>query len=1479
MEIIMKKFMVGKRLLSFLTVVCMLLACAPMAFAAMSAEKTQLLTEKVNPYWSSTAASVEQLSEQADGANVFKVTLSNSSAGATIVYNNDPSVYGWVDHGKRYMVDFYAKIDDSVEKDSVRMRVHNPGNSDDGSLFYRFDVTKEWQHFNGIFEMRKTDYAKWIEGGKQGSEPDYRDYSVFIGGEGDSALTNNAFYFHSFKAYELPTSTGELESTVPSNGALTLPVDKITLKFSGYMSEAAKESTAYTLTGGTSPLTITGVEEKADNTYVLSLSGKTELDQMYTLSFDGLKNWYGETLDDTEISFFSGEKVLRSSGFDAGSNEAGNKWSILQFGANDDYCVVSDVDCEDKSNSGSMKFTLKGENVAWYDAHNRITLKNADSTNLNAEAGKTYTITMKVKSSADVTFQPIISEQPKYGSSKQTVIGDNTWKDCKIVFTAFDAGVIQLATSGSDGGEYYIDNFKIATEPDPISDPFTLVSSTPAKGGACKTLDGITVKFSHELGAKGLKAESYTLEGGTQNVKEVKALGEKTYKIVFDKFLTVNKKYTLTMNISDVYGRKLTETLSFRTPAVVLTSDNFNAESASKIDIWATLVGANDTFGWDSADANGDVLGGSIKYTFPGNSPWYDNTNRITIKNVEKSIPMTEGKSYTAIMRIKSDKAMKAEPIIGEEVGYSSFTTSGSGEWETYSLNFTAKKNAGSIQLLFGGEAGAVMYFDDFMLVTDPEELTVSGSANAKENSVTLAFSNDMNEETVKNKDNYFTNASIEKIEKMDSKTFKIYFNALEKNVDYTLNYSGLCDSYTQSTEGSFEFNITPEAKLYFDATKLYLNYGDAGQYEVADGYLTQDAEKITAEVSGIENYSGTDRKLSLFVAYYENGALKSADSDTVTAVSSDILSAADTYKLSAEVTVGEKTADSGVTRELRAYLWDGETLAPVGETAVLSDFNLTVLTVAADGEADFASPMAANASITDSGADNRYVISIAPGTYSTTIEDEKYYKGTTGGWIVKPYTTLRGTSKDECFIVGELPAEYAGTAEGRAKIQDWSPVNLKETCALENLTITSENMRYPIHDEGGGTNKDAVHKIKNCYLEHKGTQSAIDYFFANGGKEENRYSVWHWTTAYGYGAASGEYCVFENTTFKSNTRAWYVHSNAAFAKPQINVLNNCTMEAGGMNDVTAESLGSGTADVVELNNCKFKGLYISYNDSPWIYSGLDDQWANHAEYGMTFNNCDPIGFRNNQRGEALVVYSKTTDSTSAVEVSGSAANVIFGGTETRAGGGGLRGFVFGKFDISGILVGMGSDKKVNNTLGRRLGDCTKNTKTLTVKFDGDSAKTVTLTFDKDYTELDNAAVLNEINSKISDYGTAAAYNVSKNEYYPSFPDKEFIMTNNSDSAITRFAAVCKKDGGYARMTSADDASTFAGIALENIVPGGKGRVLTKGYLDKTQLSVGSIANGANISLDGNGAYVLGGEGTAIMSCTNDYGWAYFAAE
>lgn len=708
------------------------------------------------------------------------------------------------------------------------------------------------------------------------------------------------------------------------------------------------------------------------------------------------------------------------------------------------------------------------------------------------------------------------------------------------------------------------------------------------------------------------------------------------------------------------------------------------------------------------------------------------------------------------------------------------------------------------------------------------ESVPPDGGETEVTDRVTLKFSNTMSGDALNVNSYKINDAEIKSAEKNSDGSYTVYFREnLKARKTYILTYA-VSDEYGQTLNGSITFAVLGADRLYYDGINMYKDYGLDEVRSLEDGVL-EDGE-ISAVVENLRNYDSKSFGLMLITAMYKDNKLEAINTDSM------------------NIAVGEEKSDKLKTTvsvpevrngeyKIKTYLWDKEAVCPVSKTKTLVDYETVTLNVNADGSADFTSPKLANDSITDSSAAKRYVINIAPGEYTEV------------NWSVKPYVTLKGTDMNTCILKGELPDSYGGDAVGRANIQNYSTINLFGTCNIENLTITARNLRYPVHNEGSGANKNATHRLKNCHIEHFGNAGATQYYLNNGGSD--KYDVWQWTTAWGYGSTSGVLDVFDNVTFKSVDRAWYVHGNTSFEKPQINILNNCHLSAGNMQDITVESLGSGTDDKVILNNCTFDGLFIRAAGSPWLYTDLNNQYSDHTDYTITLNNCDPLGYSDTHMGTALAISSNNGTENSTVSVSGSATECLFGNYTSKRGGGGLSGYIYGYWDISGYLTGISSNIYVNNTLGRRLGDCSVTAKTLEVLFDGVNKASVT--FNKNYTSMNNAQILSEINSAISSYGRAYEYKVSQNEYYPEFTDKEILATNVSETYIKRFAAVKYEDGGIKQMTAKDTASAFAGIALENITPGSMGRVLKEGYMSAAQLGLSSLSNGDSITVTDSG--------------------------
>lgn len=519
-----------------------------------------------------------------------------------------------------------------------------------------------------------------------------------------------------------------------------------------------------------------------------------------------------------------------------------------------------------------------------------------------------------------------------------------------------------------------------------------------------------------------------------------------------------------------------------------------------------------------------------------------------------------------------------------------------------------------------------------------------------------------------------------------------------------------------------------------------------------------------------------------------------------------------------------------------------------------------TIVTVKPDGTGDYLSPKLANDAFTP-GEGKTLEVVIYPGRYTETE------------WKVKKGVHLRGTIKERCILEGALPDSATDT-----QISNTSTIWLQDTATLENLTITAKNMRYCVHSEAGGSFPDAVHLVKNCYIEHYGNQGAKDYRAANSLPAG---SVWSADRAWGYGSSSGWYERFENTVFISRREAWYVHDNKDFAKPMNHDFFGCKVIGREIDSLLSlQSLGAGLDSRVSLYGCQTSFNMVYDSDSPWITEKPENQVANHSQINYTQDGLDLIGYQTGNRGRALKIESNSTLPVSTVRVSGTAATVLFGDYLIRDGGGGLKGYAAGYWDISGILVGLASDKTVNNTIGRRLGDCTAVNKTLTVTVDGGPA--INVVFSGNHTADANATLIAQINAALGAAAVASEYDITAGENYPNFVDRETYAKNTGAEGIPRWNAV--KQGTsraeVALIQSFDAVDKFIGIALEPIPPGKYGRILTSGRLRQASGQIPGVttspAPGSSIYLSDTVPGQFSTAGTRKVMTCDATNWAKF---
>lgn len=517
----------------------------------------------------------------------------------------------------------------------------------------------------------------------------------------------------------------------------------------------------------------------------------------------------------------------------------------------------------------------------------------------------------------------------------------------------------------------------------------------------------------------------------------------------------------------------------------------------------------------------------------------------------------------------------------------------------------------------------------------------------------------------------------------------------------------------------------------------------------------------------------------------------------------------------------------------------------------------VTKYTVKPDGTGDYLSPKLANDAFVE-GPGKTCEITVHPGTYTETE------------WKVKEGVTIRGTIRDACILAGSLPDTATDT-----QISNTSTLWLLKTARLENLTITARNMRYAVHSEASGAAPDARHDVVNCHIEHYGNQGVKDYRAANGIAAG---SVWGSDRAWGYGSSSGIYERFENVTFVSRRESWYVHDNKDFLKPTNHDLIGCRILGRDADSfISIQSLGSGQSSRVNIYGSEVASAYVYDTDYPWITEDPAKQVAQHSQIAVTIDGKTPIGYRSTNSGKAIRIDSSSTGAVSTVRISGTAAAAVFGAGTYKDGGGGLKGYAYGYWDISGILVGLAANITVANTLGRRLGDCSSSPKTLTITIDGGSP--IDVVFNANHTADTNATILAKINTALGAAGTASEYAVTQGETYPRFPDRQATVQNTGTAGIPRFGAVKAATGPAVEILGlADPASSLAGIALEPIPPGKYGRILTSGLLYSSQIPgfTNTINPGTAIYLSDATPGTFANAGTRKVLTGYITGWARF---
>lgn len=444
---------------------------------------------------------------------------------------------------------------------------------------------------------------------------------------------------------------------------------------------------------------------------------------------------------------------------------------------------------------------------------------------------------------------------------------------------------------------------------------------------------------------------------------------------------------------------------------------------------------------------------------------------------------------------------------------------------------------------------------------------------------------------------------------------------------------------------------------------------------------------------------------------------------------------------------------------------------------------------------------------------------------------------------------------------------------------------------ALRNLTIEGENCRYALHSDGSNgapytvgvpakpQYRNTMRFRENLIITHHGNAGALAYQIALGGGG-NPGGVWPNATAHGGGSSSGQIEYWRGCVLTAPFVAWSRHDHLDFDRPAIDVLECQVLTSTDLGrSIGVQSYGSGLVSLVVVIGSQLNGdvhLDCGRSADPdvgglWMPTDLAKQPSDMNGHHLYGYGNTPAVFTLFHHGRALKIESAATSGASTVSVSGTAAALIFGDVVEKPGAGGLKGYCYGRADISGMPVGPDKTGTSNldgvSQLGKRLGDCSSVSKTLSVVVDGGSP--IVVTFNANHTAQSNATVLGIINAALGAAATASEYNVG-GRYRPRFTDEERTIKNTSAVGIPMGSVLAYDTTQTAPlravrlMTSADAAGLFAGVAWEDIYPGKVGRVKTRGWLsigdvlrdDATAVSYGTTFS---ISASAPGKVVVGG--------------------
>lgn len=463
---------------------------------------------------------------------------------------------------------------------------------------------------------------------------------------------------------------------------------------------------------------------------------------------------------------------------------------------------------------------------------------------------------------------------------------------------------------------------------------------------------------------------------------------------------------------------------------------------------------------------------------------------------------------------------------------------------------------------------------------------------------------------------------------------------------------------------------------------------------------------------------------------------------------------------------------------------------------------------------------------------------SLSDGDYGTIREAVAAMR--TGGSQDQPnrVVVLPGTYTNECATgVSINPADYveivgkgarrdveiiARLPDNQAAQDSQQPILLTRSGRLSGLTVRGRNVKYPGHLEAGNAPVAAIWDIDDCEFVHEG---------ATG---------WTETSALGVGQNDGSKLTATGSTFLSPTSGVGIHNNAAWARGALATFTACNLIGTGdsATSLAVTSQGAGVMSTVNLRGCVLSGR-IQHSVSFLPGTPLSAYRGAPWEYTIRITDSDPVDWLSPCPFDVLTLTSVAAGN-SAAAVGNTGAPRLFGRRpDVRPGAADYAARLH-----SGHLVSVPEgqfDPGVG--LGARLGDMRgAAARPLDIFWDG-SATPVTISLDQNYAGMTNAQVLANLNGKLSAAmgGNTGGRAFSLSQPYHNRapirqPDREGTAVNAGTATILK-GHVLAKVGRRVRLMTATDATTlFAGIALDDAVPGRSVRFLKTGLIGQAHL-------------------------------------------